>query len=289
MHTTFEVIIVGETAEYAEQAAWAAFDLLDRLEQELSRFIHVSDVSRINALQPGEAIRLGEAAFECLEIAMQVWRESGGAFDVTLGPPPAPSRKGRGKQQPPTSRKGRGNALGGMERLELFKDECAVLLKGRSVSVDFGGIGKGYAVDKMVELLKEWSVSAALVHGGESSIYGLSAPPGSGGWKVTAANPKRPAQALRTVLLRDRSLSASSIVGDPHILDPRTGKPVKGRLGAWSLARTAALADALSTAFMVMPAAGILAYCRQHPECAALCATQRRGRVEVQEWNWPRD
>jgi len=310
MATRFEIIIPGQTEEYAQGAALAAFDLLERLEQKLSRFIHVSDVTRINALQAGEAIRLGEAAFECLATAMQVWRETGGAFDATLG-----ALKDNWGRSGTERRRGRAaaQALRGMERLELHKDECEVLLNGQPVSLDLGGIGKGYAVDKMVESLKEWSISTALVHGGESSIYGLGAPPSSGdrqpiskqpvypgrlpaggvsprpGWKVAAANPKRPAQALKTVLLRDRSLSASSLVGDPHILDPRTGSPVKGRLGAWSLAPTAALADALSTAFMVMSPDEIAAYCQRHPECAALCATRKGSSVGIQGWNWPMD
>jgi len=292
MHTTFEVIVIGQTREYAEGAAYAAFDLLDRLEQDLSRFVHVSDVTRINKLQPGEAIRLGDAAFECLGIAIQVWRETGGAFDVTLGALKDSLSRARQQAAPSAPLRSRlgpkaAKALMGMDRLELHKDEREVLLKGPPVSVDLGGIGKGYAVDKMVESLKEWSITTALVHGGESSIYGMSAPPGSEGWKVAAANPKRPAQALKTVLLRDRSLSASSVVADPHILDPRTGKPVKGRLGAWSLAPTAALADALSTAFMIMPDEAIAAYCRQHAACAALCAKRKGGRVEARGWNWP--
>lgn len=284
MHTTFEIIILGKPEEYAEQAALAAFDLLDRLEQDLSRFIHVSDVSRINALQPGEAIRLGEPAFECLDLALRVAQDTGGAFDITLG-----ALKDYWRRRAPGRRKGwaAAAALMGMERLELRRDEQELLLKGRPVSVDLGGIGKGYAVDRMVASLREWSVSTALVHGGESSIYGLSAPPGSDGWKVAAANPARPVQALSTVMLRDRALGASSLVGDPDILDPRTGKPVKGRLGAWSLAPSAALADALSTAFLVMPLDEIARYCLARPHCAALCATRRRSRVEVQDWNWP--
>jgi len=285
MHTTFEIVIAGEQKpEYAEQAAFAAFDELDRLERELSRFVHVSDVARVNALKPGETIRLGEPAFECLALAQRVWQETGGAFDVTLG-----ALKDYWCRAALLQRQDRAAAKArmGMARLELHPSAREVRLNGEPVSVDLGAVGKGHAVDRMVELLREWSIAAALVHGGESSIYGMGAPTGAGGWKIAVANPRRPSEALRHVLLRDRSLSASSAVDEPHIIAPRTGRPARGRLGAWALASSAALADALSTAFFVMSKAHVAAYCQAHPDCAALCATARGKAVAVQAWNWP--
>ena len=107
------------------------------------------------------------------------------------------------------------------------------------------------------------------------------------GWNVAIGNPRCPAEALRRVFLRDRSLSGSGIAGDPHIMDPRKARPVEGRLGAWSLAPTAALADALSTAFLVMSADEIAVYCRQHPDCAALRANDGGRGARLQAWNWP--
>ena len=85
MATTFEVMIAGENAEYARQTAEEAFDEIDRLELELSRFIENSDVSLISGLAAGRSARVGIAAFECLRLAARVHAETGGAFDVTIG------------------------------------------------------------------------------------------------------------------------------------------------------------------------------------------------------------
>jgi thiamine biosynthesis lipoprotein len=85
MATMFSVMIAGEDSAFAEQAAMAAFQEIDRLEQELSRYIPTSDISRINNLMPHGCACIGLDAFQCLQIASQCWTETGGAFDITVG------------------------------------------------------------------------------------------------------------------------------------------------------------------------------------------------------------
>ncbi|RPJ20477.1 MAG: FAD:protein FMN transferase, partial [Planctomycetaceae bacterium] len=85
MATTFEIIIQHEDKLYAQQAANAAFDELDRIEGELSRFIENSDFARINNLPAGRPLPLSLETFQCLEISAEVWAETKGAFDVTVG------------------------------------------------------------------------------------------------------------------------------------------------------------------------------------------------------------
>ncbi|MCX5684460.1 MAG: FAD:protein FMN transferase, partial [Planctomycetota bacterium] len=85
MYSIFEVFIAGQEAEYARQAAEAAFDECDRLERELSRFIPGSDISQINGLQAGQFVRVGVATMECLTAAARANAETSGVFDVTVG------------------------------------------------------------------------------------------------------------------------------------------------------------------------------------------------------------
>ena len=85
MATTFEILIVHEDDLYARQAAMAAFAEVDRLEEELSRFIENSDISRINELPAGESLPLGLDTFECLKISVRMYAETDGAFDITIG------------------------------------------------------------------------------------------------------------------------------------------------------------------------------------------------------------
>ncbi|MCY3020958.1 MAG: FAD:protein FMN transferase, partial [Planctomycetota bacterium] len=204
MHTRFEVVTAGEDADYAAKVAANAFDELDRLEQQLSRFIPGSDIARISALKAGESVRVGEAAFECLRLAAQVWQETGGAFDATVG---ALMDFWRDTSEPRAEERWAvARARMGMERLELNERDYAVTVKGGPVSLDLGAIGKGYAVDRMATLLREWGIPSAVVHGGTSSVYALDPPPGLDGWPLTLANPRQPSECLRRVLLRHRSL-----------------------------------------------------------------------------------
>jgi len=247
MGTTFGLRIVAADAAAARQLARDAFAELEQLERELSRFLPDSDVSRINRLPTGGTLRIGVSAYECLRIAAEVGVQTGGAFDVTA-PPGRPVTPGA---------------------LEVHPDENAVTVRADGVRVDLGGIGKGYAVDAVVELLLRWDVEAALVQGGESTVRAVGLAPEGGPWRAALRNPQSDAEPLGTVALGTRALSGSgSALHGAHIVDPRTGRPA-ARSAAWAMAPSAARADALSTAFMVMDDAQVAACCAADPQIGA--------------------
>jgi len=247
MATFFEVRSAHPDARYAGQAAHAAFDLLDRLEQELSRFIANSDISRVNELRAGHAARVSPETMECLVIARHLFDLTEGAFDVSIG--------------------------SGLERLELDVDELAVHARGDGVRLDLGGIGKGFAVDQMASLLEEWGLERSLVHGGWSSVLALDPPPGRDGWPLSMSAPAAPtAGPLARISARQRAMSASGTRRGDHILDPRTGRAVAEGAVWVGVPRSpgeghspAAVADGLSTAFMVLSAGRIEELCRHNP------------------------
>jgi thiamine biosynthesis lipoprotein len=267
MGSPCEVIILGEEADYAAQAARAAFAELDRLEQELSRFIAYSDISQINALEAGRSVLVGLAALECLTLAQEVWRDTGGAFDATVGALMNVRRTPDGRCREPGPEE-LADALSrtGMDLLDIDAAGHSVGVRKTGVRIDLGAVGKGYAADQMVSVLREYGIGAAMVHTGLSSVYALGAPAGEKGWGVALRNPDGRGEPLGHVVLRGRAFSGS---GTPpagrHILDPRTGLFVEGRVGTWVAAPTAATSDALSTAFMVMNVEEVDQYCRTHP------------------------
>jgi thiamine biosynthesis lipoprotein len=268
MATTFELVMIHPQASYAHQAAWAAFEELDRMEQELSRFIENSDISRINSLPSGQTIQVGEAAFECVQVGKRMFEETGGAFDISVG--------------------------SGMKSLKLNKSRQTVRTLKEGVQLDLGGIGKGYAVDKIAELLQEWDIKIALIHGGQSSVRALDAPPGRNGWPITLSIPGASYKTLARASIKHQSLSGSGLQKGSHIIDPQTRNPVGNKRAVWiclpglegtassgqesaadkaeQLYLPAALAETLSTAFIVMPLERIRAYCERHPEVGALLA-----------------
>ncbi|MHC4494747.1 MAG: FAD:protein FMN transferase [Planctomycetota bacterium] len=277
MATTFEIIVLHEDERYARQAAAAAFDKVDRLEGELSRFIENSDIARINNLPADESLLLGLDAFECLRTSARLYAETNGAFDITIGSLLKCWRNKDGSRRTPSEDELE-LALQhtGTHLLELDETELTVNLPAGPVQVDLGGVGKGYAVDRAGELLREWSIDSALISGGYSSVLALDAPPGTKGWPLTLSDPADRSRILARPCLRGGALSGSGVQKGGHIISPRTGRPVEGKLAAWSSAPDAATADALSTAFMIMSPDEIKRHCTLHPERLAMVIMQEQ-------------
>lgn len=256
MATVYEVYAIHPDAGYAAQAAQATFDLVDRLERELSRFLPNSDITRINHLEPGESTRVTPSTLECLVIARHMFDLTCGAFDVSIG--------------------------SGLPSLELDVDNSIVHATTGGVRVDLGGIGKGYAVDLMAELLEEWGVHTSLVHGGFSSVLALEAPPGHDGWPLTLSDPSASSRVLARLSSCQAALGASGLRKGDHIIDPRTRESIRGRRAAWVAvprppesvrgtteqhhrAAAGAVTDALTTACMLLSLDEIEALCSNTP------------------------
>jgi len=193
MTVTFEAVIAHADAVLARQAAGVAFEEVDRLERLMSRFDACSDIAQVNRLAPGECVGVDISVFECLEIAAQVWADTQGAFDVTVGavmkyaetdnvPPPGP------QGESPSDALDRVR----MDRLIMDRDGFLVGLRAAGgqyadgcVSVDLGAIGKGFALDKMLEVFDHWDIDNVLVHGGTSTVRVVGAPGPVEGWPVS--------------------------------------------------------------------------------------------------------
>jgi len=288
MAAPFEILVAGEDAEYARQAAAAAFAEIDRVEQQLSRYRDTSDVARINQLPPGKPVRVGPHAFACLKAAATLHADTRGAFDVTIGPLLACWRYPDDSVRLPSEDElAQARARVGMGLVVLDEAEHSVSVKAQGVVVDLGGIGKGYGADCAAEVLAEWEVDSALISAGASTVLALDAPPEKTGWAAGAGGVGEEART-ETVHLARRALSGSgTTVKGCHIIDPRTGRPAAGAAAAWALCPKAATADALSTAFMVMGPDEVQPYCDRHDDTAALLALDAPGgprRVRFGAW-----
>lgn len=228
MATYFQARIVHEERTYAGQAAQAAFDLLDSLESHLSRFRSNSDIARIAQLAPGEKTRLSEAAFACLEAAKRMEEATHSAFCPT-----------------PHSLKTQSY----LPQWILLPDQHSILCVSGRLEFDLGAIGKGFTLDRMAELLRQWDCPAFLLIAGGSSILAGLPPPNAPGWSCGLGEDN----ASQRLFLTGASLSGSGLaVNGAHIVDPRTGQTASRQNRAWILADNAAESDALSTACMVL-------------------------------------
>ncbi len=281
MATVFEIAIIHEDAGYAEQCAHEAFREVDRLEQVLSRFIDNSDISRINSAAVGEAVRVGLDAFECLRHCARLSEDTKGACDVSIGALLEYWSTADASGRQPADDRLAGIRQGtGMHQVDLDSEQLTAARRSELVSIDLGGYGKGYAVDCMAKVLDDWDVGSALLHGGTSSVLALGAPPGERGWQVTLRHPSDREQVIGRFHLQHLAVSGSGLRQGCHIIDPRTGHPAGETRAAWAVTKTAAVGDALSTAFMVMSAEEVRAYCDNHAESRAIVIRAESGTME---------
>jgi thiamine biosynthesis lipoprotein len=228
MATRFQVRIADEEKTYAAQAAQAALALTDDLESHLSRFRANSDISQITQLAPGEKLRVSEPVFACLEIAKKMELATHGAFSVT-----AAALK----------------THAALPQWTLLKEQFSIRCDDGKLGFDLGAIGKGFALDRMAAILREWECQSFLIVAGGSSILAGNAPKETAGWSCGLGDDN----SAQRYWLKNCSLSGSGIaVKGQHIFDPRTGQSAQRQNRAWALTETAAESDALSTACMVL-------------------------------------
>jgi FAD:protein FMN transferase len=265
MGTEFEAFLAGADLDYLRDAGNQALDQVETLEERLSHYRADSEIGDLNNRAAAGPVRVSPWMFQVLRRAVDLAEFTRGAFDPTMGALLAVwgYHRGRGRMPEP-GEIANASTRCGYQHLELSEIDSTVRFRKEGLMLNLGAFGKGLAVDRMVEVLRELRVEAALVHGGTSTLYAMGAPPGEEAWEVGLADPSDPEKRLGTIRLRDRALSTS---GDyrqffehegtfySHILDPQTGWPARGSRSATVLAGSAADSDALSTGLFVRGAA----------------------------------
>lgn len=281
-----------------------ALDLIQELEGQMTVFRDDSEVALLNRRAFEHPVAAESGLFELLRLGARISRETGGAFDMTAGPLWKVwgfARRRGAVPEPKAVEKARSRV--GSCFLELDPSAGTVRFRRRGLELNLGAIGKGYALDRAGRLLKREGLGSALLHAGHSSILALGEGPekeSPSGWKVSIRDPLARNGPLATVQLRNRALSTSGVgeqffqAGDRrygHVLDPRTGHPVEKNLAATALAPSAAEADALSTAFLVMDLEDILSYCRRRRGTGAVVVAKdpRDGTIQVHHWGLDTD
>jgi thiamine biosynthesis lipoprotein len=281
MATTFEILLPYGTPT-ALPASCSALDLIDQLEERLSVYRPDSELSQINRLAGAGQVPVEADLFELLQQAARLTVETQGAFDITAGPLIKAWGFYQRRQRIPSARQ-RAEVLRrvGMHKVLLDADKRRVRFDVPGVEMNLGSIGKGYALDRAAELLRQdWGLWSALLHAGHSSVYALGTPPDDiRGWPVGICHPWDAKRRLAVLRLRDQALGTSAATYQHlvycgrklgHILDPRTGWPAEGIASASVIAPTAAQADALATAFFILGVASAEHYCASHPDVGAV-------------------
>ena len=260
--------------------ARSALAEVDRHEQQLTIFRDSSEVSYINRTAASHPVPVEPSLFALLLLSQQLCLDTEGAFDITSGPLSDCwgflRRQGR---VPAPAEIDSARALAGADRLQLDRESRTIRFDRPGVRINFGAIGKGYALDRVAAKMVT-RVHSALLSAGSSSVRAI----GSGdrrqtGWIVGVRHPRQ--KNRRLAILRMRNCSMATSGGEEqffehngksygHIIDPRSGMPAETVNSVTVVADSAAVADGLATAFYVGGRELAERYCSTHPGVLSL-------------------
>ena len=284
-----------------------AFQLIDDLEDQLTVYRDHSEVSQLNRLATQVPQSIEPGLLNLIQLAKRIHHDTGGAFDVTAGQ--------LSRLWGFESRKGAVPSEDKIEAaLELVNSDFLIVddaqqklsISREGVKINLGGIGKGYSLDRVAELFEQHSIHDFVIHGGQSSVLAHG---GSGEqvtdqeleqrcWHVGISHPTAAGVRLAEVQLRNQALGTSGTGRQGffyrgkrygHIIDPRTGWPTSHFLSTTVVSNSAAISDALATAFFVMKPADVFAFCEKWPELKAVLVegvNRSSSRVKVTTLNF---
>jgi thiamine biosynthesis lipoprotein len=318
MGTLFTITLYAPDEAVARAASKAAFAKIAALERIMTDYDPESELMQLCQQPIGQPVRVSVELFEVLAKAQRVAELSDGAFDATVGPVIRLWRRTRRTAELPSPELlARARAAVGWRNLKLDARRKTATLTLPNMQLDLGGLGKGFAADKALEVLKAHGVTRALIAAsGDIAVSGP--PPGQRGWRVSIGAPdfaqggtpagdsqqqaggETGASIVRTLLLKN---AASSTAGDSeqfveiggvhysHIVDPRTGVGLTNRLQVSVIARRATDADAFDTTVRVLGVERGMALIEGQRELAALILVQEGNQSRVLESSkfklWP--
>lgn len=245
MGTMFEIVAYHPSRPDAERAVAQALEEIARLDRVLSHFKADSDLSRLNREGRHGFVSVDQSLYDVIEQSTTVSRLSDGTFDVTIAPLVKlwKTANAEGRSPSPADLATARQCVG-YQHIDLAPPN-RIRYRSDCLEIELGGIGKGYAVERALAVLESAGIRDALVNGGTSSIGAIGTPPGGKGWPVRLAIADG-----RELLLRDTSMSTSQ--QDGEIIDPTTAAPGASKATVTVTAPSATLADALSTALVLM-------------------------------------
>ncbi len=287
-----------QTASEAIEDAEAQVRQLDRV---MSDYHTESELSRLcEQSGSGQTVRLSADLYDVLDHSLELSRESGGAFDVTLGPVIQLWRTARrAKKLPPPESLAKARQRVGWQHVRLDPLTRTAELSLADMQIDLGGIAAGYACDEVLQVLRSHGLPRALVDASGDIAVG-DPPPDREGWKVTIAGLSGSVKdsGAQTVLLKNASITTS---GDArqfveidgrrysHIVDPHTGLGLSRRSSTTVIAPTGWQADSYATAVNVLGAEAGIPWIEQHPGCSAMMLELREGiEVKTESRGFPR-
>ena len=264
--SSLTAVVIGKPASVAEDAIYAAIDELQRVEFVFSTYRPNTELARLNQAPVGKIVLLSKETLDLLKLSRKLAGQTDGAFDVTVGPVlrlwAQAAKVGR---IPTQAELDQAKAQTGWDLIEILDNGARK--KVFAASIDLGGIAKGYAIDRAVEVLIQKGCAGGLINiGGDIRCFGIKE--NNEPWQIALEDPFNPRSGnyparvgltAGSVCTSGNYFRFSSIDGKrfSHIVDPRSGRPAEIVPSVTVIAPTATIADAWATALSVLGPAGL--------------------------------
>ncbi|MGC8737245.1 MAG: FAD:protein FMN transferase [Candidatus Hydrogenedens sp.] len=301
MGTEFVFIIYppseGMLEEDIRNLCEPAINAVYNLEKHISHYLPDNDLARLNQSAGSGMLKVNSDLFEVIRWSKRYWERTGGAFDPSVGPLLDLWGFYRKNREDLPSDKEISEALKkvGMDKVIINGDEQSVGLTVPGMRLDFGGIGKGLALDRAKTILKGQGIQSGILHSGTSSIVAIGTPPNQTGWKIGIRSPYNKSETIEEFIINDESLSTSSVSEQflerkgkkfGHIFNPKTGYPVDNSIvSATVICKTAVESDALSTSFFVLGIDKTQEYCKKFQDVKVFLVSESNKKLDKQYIN----
>ncbi len=259
MATRFYVLLPGVDDGAGDELFQKIKGEVDRVESRLSRFVKESEITKINQNASQSDVKTDQEIFDILKACKYGWELTDRAFDITLRPL-MEYWKHPEKFAEENFQKIKESV--GMQHVELDEENETVHFKNEIIDIDLGGFGKGYALERVKQMLENSSAKNAFISFGESSVLAMGEHPAGGAWKIGINNYKSPGNSIHEFELSNGSVSTSSnfflnddgeLQNHRHVINPETGNILEDFTAVSVSAASPILAEMLSTACLMLP------------------------------------
>ncbi|WP_229217136.1 FAD:protein FMN transferase [Dyadobacter luteus] len=290
MGSPFKIILYAPNDSLANLAAESAFKRIEDLNASLSDYRDDSEINHISAQSGSENwLSVSKDLFDILSISDDISRKTDGAFDATLGPIVQEWRRATRKGYLP-EKKVISEALAktGYKNIHFDKNSTRIRLLKKGMRLDIGGLGKGFAADEAVKVLKQFGITSAMIDAG-GKLALMDPPPGEDGWKIVISTGR---DSIQTITYSNVGIATSGPTYRyleyegkkySHIVDPKTGIGLLFHLRTTVISPNATEADALATAFSVSGIKKGKKYLNKFPDNKVWLVEQKDGKE--QSWN----
>ncbi|MBK0378678.1 FAD:protein FMN transferase [Mucilaginibacter sp. SD-g] len=262
MGNRFEITIISNDAEQANEKIDLAIAEISRIEKLLTTFNDDSQTNEINANAGIRAVKVDKEVFDLIDRALKISALTQGAFDITYGSIDKSlwNFDVHMKSLPDVETARNSVRLINYKNVILDAQHTTVYLKEKGMRIGFGGIGKGYAADRAKSLLQKMDVLSGVVNAAGDLITWGTQPNGKP-WTVAIADPDQHLKPFSTLNISDMAIATSgdyekyAIINGKkysHTIDPKTGLPVSGIKSVSIISPSAEFADAMATPVLVM-------------------------------------